>query len=122
MNRYVRLMLLCVCDMSLTVPLAIYVLYISTHGIPLAPWISWAETHYNWTRVDVVPSLLWRSSKESEICVELTRWLAVFCAFTFFALFGFATEAKKNYKKVFWAIASRCGLKRSTTPKPGLPS
>lgn len=60
MNRYIRLMMLSISDMSFTVPFSIYIMYIGTHGIELAPWISWAETHYHWNRVEVVPASLWR--------------------------------------------------------------
>nr|AOC97513.1 putative pheromone receptor [Flammulina velutipes] len=123
MNRYVRLMMLSICDMAFTVPLAIYVMYIDTTGIPLAPWISWEETHYHWNRVEVFPASMWRGVKESQITVELTRWLPVFCAFLFFALFGFASEATKNYKKVFWAVSKRVGYRpKPTAPKFTMPS
>nr|AGG68685.1 putative pheromone receptor [Flammulina velutipes]QHW03267.1 putative pheromone receptor protein isoform 5 [Flammulina filiformis] len=116
-TRYIRLMALSVCDMSFTVPFAIYVMYIGTAGIPLSPWISWDDTHYNWLRVQVVPAQIWRGISGYQITVELTRWLSVFCAFTFFALFGFASEAKKNYRKAFGAVSKLVGL----APKPKLP-
>ncbi|KAG7442035.1 uncharacterized protein BT62DRAFT_1079571 [Guyanagaster necrorhizus] len=44
-----------------------------------------------------IPALIWCSDYSYEISVELTRWLSVFCAFLFCALFGFASEAKKPY-------------------------
>nr|AGG68697.1 putative pheromone receptor [Flammulina velutipes]QPK40831.1 putative pheromone receptor [Flammulina velutipes] len=122
-NRYIRLMLLSIVDMSCTVPIAIYVMYIEKVGVPLSPWISWDETHYGWTRVDFVPAAVWRAIPAYHITVELTCWLPVFCAFTFFALFGFASEAIKNYKKAFWAIAKRVGYKpKPTPPKFTMPS
>nr|ADX23537.1 putative pheromone receptor [Flammulina velutipes] len=111
MNRYIRLMCLSIADMAFTVPFAIYIVYIQADGVPLSPYISWEDTHYHWNRVEVVPAFLWRGITAYAITVELTRWLAVFCAFTFFGLFGFASEAKKNYAKAFWAIAKLVGHK-----------
>ncbi len=123
MARYIRLMSLCICDMVLTVPLASYIMYIGSHGIRLSPWISWDDTHFDWNRVEVVPALFWRSVQGYEITVELTRWLAVFCAFFFFAMFGFASEAKNHYRLAFWWCAKRVGYQSKTTPpKFTLPS
>ncbi len=122
-NRYLRLMALALADMCCTVPLGIYIMYITSHGIPLAPWISWADTHFDFGRVVVVPAIIWRNDKAFAITVELSRWLAPFCAFTFFALFGFASEAKKHYKLAFWWCAKRVGYERKiASPKFKLPS
>lgn len=114
-SRYMRLMLLAVADIMCTIPLGVYVIYIGNKDVSLAPWISWSDTHYNFGRVAQVPALFWRSNKSFLISVELTRWLPVFCAFVFFALFGFASEAKKHYAIAFWWIAKWFGLKRPAT-------
>ncbi|KAL0952925.1 hypothetical protein HGRIS_007139 [Hohenbuehelia grisea] len=124
MSRYFRLMLLAVMDILCTLPLGIYSIYISTHGIPLAPWISWEETHFDFGRVATVPAIFWRSDKSFEIAVELTRWIYVFSAFLFFALFGFASEARKNYGNVIWWCAGKVGISQPATKhdKSSVPS
>ncbi|KAK7026810.1 a-factor receptor [Paramarasmius palmivorus] len=108
-SRYLRLIILSCVDALFTVPFSIYVVYIATHGVTLAPWISWEETHFNFQRVDRIPALFWRQNKSFTTSVELNRWLAVFCAFVFFALFGFASEAQKHYKLAFWWVAKKFG-------------
>lgn len=114
-SRYFRLVLLAVVDIMFTIPLGIYSIYIGNKGVGLAPWISWEETHFNFARVAQVPTLFWRSDRSTETAVELTRWLPVFCAFLFFALFGFAAEAQKHYRLLFWRIAGVFGFRPSST-------
>jgi pheromone a factor receptor len=122
-GRYIRLMMLSIIDMLCTIPLGVYSIYIGNKGVSLAPWISWEDTHFNFSRVGVVPSLIWRSDPSFQTSVELTRWLPVFCAFLFFALFGFASEAKKHYKIVFTLIAKPLGFRQppKVPPKTVLP-
>ncbi|KAF9462769.1 STE3-like pheromone receptor [Collybia nuda] len=111
-SRYFRLMLLAVVDILCTIPLGVYTIYIATKGVPLSPWVSWEDTHFDFGRVVKIPTLFWRSDPSFQIGVELTRWLPVFCAFLFFALFGFASEAKKHYAMAFWWVAKRFGFNR----------
>ncbi|KAJ7145534.1 pheromone A receptor-domain-containing protein [Mycena epipterygia] len=109
LNRYVRLMALASTDLLLTIPLSIYVLYINTSVVGLSPWISWADTHSNFSRVVLIPGIVWRSSELTVASLETTRWLTVACAFIFFGYFGFADEAMKNYRLVISAAARRVG-------------
>ncbi|EDR00817.1 STE3-like pheromone receptor [Laccaria bicolor S238N-H82] len=123
MSRYIRLMSLSIIDMMCTVPLGVYSIYIGNKGVKLAPWISWEDTHFNFSRVGVVPSLIWRSDPSFQTSVELTRWLPVVCAFLFFALFGFAAEAQKHYKMMFTFVAKPLGFGQppKVPPKAVLP-
>jgi pheromone a factor receptor len=114
-SRYLRLMLLALVDIMFTIPLGAYTMYIGNKGVRLAPWISWEDTHFNFARVAQIPTLLWRSDTSFTISVELTRWLPIFCAFVFFALFGFAAEATKHYALTFWWIAKPFGFSPSTS-------
>nr|AAP57492.2 putative transmembrane pheromone receptor [Coprinellus disseminatus] len=117
-SRYLRLMLLALTDMLCTVPLGVFTLYIGVKDVGLCPWISWEETHYNFSRVVTTPAEVWRSDLNSEVSVEFTRWLPVVCGFMFFALFGFAAEAKKAYSKIFSGAMARLGLDRKPAEKP----
>ncbi|KAF9040039.1 pheromone A receptor-domain-containing protein [Panaeolus papilionaceus] len=114
MSRYMRLILLALVDVLCTLPLGIYSVYSGNKGVGLAPWISWEDTHYNFSRVGLVPTVYWYNNTDFHTAVELTRWLPVVCAFMFFALFGFATEAQKHYKLAFSGIMKLFGIK----PKP----
>jgi len=109
-SRYIRLALLAIIDMMCTLPISIYSIYLGNKGVGLAPWISWDDTHFNFSRVDPVASLIWRSDPSFRASVELTRWLPVVCAILFFGLFGFASEAQRHYKLFFWAIMKPLGI------------
>lgn len=109
-SRYLRLVFLALIDIMCTVPLGVFTVYIGNKGVTLAPWISWEDTHFNFSRVGLFPALLWRSDPSIRTSMELARWLPVVCAFLFFALFGFAEEAKKNYRKAFWAVMKLFGV------------
>ncbi|CAL1697584.1 unnamed protein product [Somion occarium] len=111
-NRYFRLMLLSCLEMALTIPISSYSIYVNTAGLTLSPWISWADTHFNFSHVEMIPAVIWRSSHSYLISVEMSRWLYPCCAFIFFALFGFADEARRNYKLAFWAVAKCLGFRR----------
>nr|AWT58071.1 Pheromone receptor [Lentinula edodes] len=101
-SRYLRLMLLAMIDIMCTIPIGTYTIYISLQGVPLNPWKSWADTHFDFKRVGQIPAVIWRSYPTTYTSVQMTRWLPIACAFAFFALFGFAEEAMKNYRRVFW--------------------
>ncbi|KAF9261048.1 STE3-like pheromone receptor [Marasmius fiardii PR-910] len=124
-SRYIRLMLLSCVDIMFTLPLGSYLLYASINGVPLRPWISWEDTHYDFGRVGLFPAIVWRSNPQRLVALEFNRWLGVFCAILFFALFGFASEAKKNYSSAFWWTAKKLGFRKpqpkGTKPFSSLP-
>nr|AER51018.1 pheromone receptor [Lentinula edodes]AGL07754.1 pheromone receptor [Lentinula edodes]AWT57983.1 Pheromone receptor [Lentinula edodes] len=101
-SRYLRLMLLALIDILCTIPIGIYIIYIDLKGVPLAPWISWDDTHFDFGRVVLIPAVVWRADPATTAGLQINRWLPVICAFIFFALFGFAEEAMKNYRRAFW--------------------
>ncbi|KAI0060055.1 STE3-like pheromone receptor [Artomyces pyxidatus] len=111
-NRYFRLMLLAFIEMTCTVPLSAYSIYINTSGVTLAPWISWSDTHFDFGRIDKIPSVIWRSDHAFYVSVEMGRWIYPTCAFVFFGLFGFASEARKHYRMVWMFLAPRISLVR----------
>ncbi|KAF5353506.1 hypothetical protein D9756_007973 [Leucocoprinus leucothites] len=108
-GRYLRLMALAATDVVGTVPLAIFVIVTNAQGV-VPPWISWADTHSGFSRVDQFPAMLWRSSWRAETGLETTRWSCVACAFVFFAYFGFADEARKHYRSAVSSVAKRVGV------------
>jgi hypothetical protein len=113
-GRYLRLMPLGCMEMACTIPISIYNVYTAVHGLPIAPWISWEDTHYNFSRVVFVPVIIWRSDPSYRRGVEMTRRLFPTCALLFFILFGFAREAQKQYRRLFLALqVSHCCQSRS---------
>lgn len=122
-SRYMRLMALAVAEMLCTIPIGAYSIYINTAGVDLEPWISWSDTHYNFSFVEEVPAFEWMSNRSFTISVQMGRWVYPFSAFLFFALFGFAGEARKNYRLGYWWIAKRFGVvppsERTSKPVSG---
>jgi pheromone a factor receptor len=91
----------------------LYAIALNVHA-GINPWKSWANTHVRFSRVDQIPAMIWRTRPVMASSLELTRWLAVVCAIIFFAFFGFADEAKKNYRSVFQTVAKRVGISTGT--------
>ncbi len=102
-------MALAAVEASLTTPLACFSVYLNATGSTVEPYINWANVHYNFSRVEQIPSLIWRSDPMTVLSLELTRWVVVLCAFVFFGFFGFAEEARKRYRLVFWFFAKGLG-------------
>jgi pheromone a factor receptor len=115
LNRYVRLMCLASTDLLFTIPLAIWVLWVNVKVVGLSPWISWEDTHSNFSRVVQVPGIYWRSDPYTVASLETLRWATVACSFLFFGYFGFADEAMKNYRSAFYSVAKRVGYSTAAT-------
>jgi pheromone a factor receptor len=113
-SRYFRLMGLAGTELLLTVPLGCYSIYqnVSAHGASEAginKWVSWANTHYDFSYVGQYPALQWKASHTAVVNLELSRWALVICAFIFFGFFGFADEARKNYRLALTSFARKIG-------------
>lgn len=110
-SRYFRLMLLSCLEMALTLPLSIYSIYINTSGVPISPYKSWSDTHYQFWMVLQIPAFVWQGDQANAIAVEMGRWIYPCAAFLFFALFGFAEEARRHYRAAFWCVVRPFSLK-----------
>jgi pheromone a factor receptor len=99
-----------------TIPLGtFFIVYNARNGV--TPWISWADTHSNYSQVDQVAAFIWKNDPGTAIGFEVFRWSTVYCAFVFFALFGFADEARQHYRRVYTTLASRIGYSTFTLQK-----
>ncbi|KAH7911860.1 pheromone A receptor-domain-containing protein [Hygrophoropsis aurantiaca] len=109
-GRYFRLMAVAGIEVCCTLPLGAYSIYLNAAAQPIQRWVSWENTHYDFSRVGQYPALIWRSSSLTVLSLELSRWLVILCAFIFFGFFGFADEAKKNYRLAYFSVAKKVGL------------
>jgi pheromone a factor receptor len=109
-HRYVRLMCLAGFGSLCTIIIGSYALFRNATVEKVYPWKGWADTHADFSRVDEYPSLIWRNVPGMEGSIELSRWLNVLCAFTFFAFFGFAEEARRNYGSAAKSLARSVGI------------
>jgi pheromone a factor receptor len=107
-GRYIRLMAISAVEILGTIPLGtLLIVYNSKLGV--TPWRGWAHTHKNYSEVIQVPASIWKNEPDIVFFLEMYRWSLVLCAFLFFALFGFANEARQNYRRLYTSIASRIG-------------
>ena len=112
-NRYIRLMVISATEMLGTIPLGT-VWIVKADKLGVRPWRGWANTHKDYSVVHRVPASVWKNDPNSVFALEMYRWSLVLCAFLFFALFGFADEARQHYRRVYTSIASRVGYSTST--------
>ncbi|KAG6916884.1 hypothetical protein DXG01_004793 [Tephrocybe rancida] len=114
-NRYIRLMMLAGIETALTVPVGLVAIYQNSVIGHVYPWLGWADTHSNFSRVVQVPAVIWRSNGDSVRNLELDRFFTVLCACIFFSFFGFAEEARKHYRSGAQSVAKRLGISTSGT-------
>lgn len=113
-SRYFRLMALATIEIMCTTPITAYGVYLNATLSPIQPWRGFADAHYNYSHIGQYPSVVWQSNHYNVVAMELTRWSLVFCAFIFFGFFGFADEACKNYRKLYYTVAKRLETFRPT--------
>ena len=106
-NRYIRLIAFSTTQLFFALPISLYVVCYSSAIFGFRPWISWADTHSDYSQIDQYPSLLWRAEQDVQLALELNRWLTIVSAFLFFAFFGFAEEARKHYRLAYTSASSR---------------
>lgn len=112
-TMYFRFVCLSSIEVLCTVPLALFcIIYNLTALDHRFHWISWADTHYAFSKVWFYPSAVWRSPEHAayQISVEMTRWLNVFCAVVFFAFFGYTDETRKKLRRVLGAVTGCVGF------------
>ena len=118
-NRYVRLMAVSAAEILGTIPLGTLFM-VKNAKLGVNPWRGWAYTHEHYSVVYQVPASIWKNEATTGdvFALEMFRWSLVLCAFIFFALFGFADEARRHYRSVYASIVSRIGYPRSLLHRP----
>jgi len=110
MSRYLRLMALSMTELLLTIPLAIMTIAINATAMPVERWTGLADAHFEFSRVEQFPRILYSQNELFSRGLEFTRWMCPVSSLLIFAYFGFADEAIRHYKLAFWAIAKRFGF------------
>ena len=112
MSRYFRLMALAGVELLCTTPLSVFLMVLDATSEPVVPWISWDDTHYDFSNPRLIPAAVWNMDHWAVVGIQFNRWSGPLCAFVFFAFFGFASEARKNYYKAISKVLVACRLKR----------
>jgi pheromone a factor receptor len=116
-SRYFRLMALAMIEIMITTPVALFNIIMNLKT-PLDPWVSWEDTHFNFSRVGQFPALLWRQNPDAIVSIQLTRSITIVGALIFFMFFGFAEEARKNYAAAIQTCLRVTRLDRLTKLRP----
>ena len=115
-NRYFRLMALATMEIASTVPLSIYFICLNLSTEPISPWVSWSDTKWHFSRIDFIPAWVVNSNPTLKLNFTLNLWLFPACAFLFFAFFGVAEEARRNYKMLYYRLGKPFGILPSVNP------
>jgi pheromone a factor receptor len=108
---YIRLMIMSVVEILATIPLGSWIMATAIKA-GLGPWVSWANVHSDYSYIYKIPSTKWRRNWADS--PDVYRWLVVLCAFTFFTFFGFADEARNNYRCMYRWLVSLFGYSTSS--------
>jgi pheromone a factor receptor len=108
-SRYWRLVALSSVDFCFTIPIAVWNIVANLSAGKVHPYVSWEFAHWGYSRVFQFPRVVLEKSPIMVYLLETTRWAAVICAFVFFGFFGFADEAKKNYRLLASTVTKRLG-------------
>ncbi|KAI3595017.1 putative STE3-like pheromone receptor STE3_Mr7 [Moniliophthora roreri] len=103
-NTWVAVILIVCWPLAIGIVSTIY----SNMHVGIQPWVSWEDTHYDFWRVGLFPALVWRQLPYKSAAIEMSRWIPVVCAFTFFAIFGTSCEAKKFYLNAYENALTWC--------------
>jgi pheromone a factor receptor len=111
MSRYFRLMALAATHVFFIFPVDLFGTFSHLFFAPRKPWISWADTHQHLGQVRFTSHEVFSAQPRVKDLSNLARWEIVYSPFLFFMFFGLSSEARQDYKRIFWRIATPLGLK-----------
>jgi len=112
-SRYLRLIAISSVELFATIPFSTYFIVVGAYK-GFNPWKSWADVHKHYSVVLQIAGFTWKNTPDVAMSLEISRWSLVACAFIFFALFGFAVEAREHYYGLYKSLARCIGYSKST--------
>lgn len=97
--RYMRLMALAITEMCWGQSLGCYIIYLNVRENGVRPYTSWADVHYNFSRIALYPA--WVVPRWTMDRLLLSWWILPITAVLFFLFFGFSEEALEGYASTF---------------------
>ncbi|KAG9050519.1 a-factor receptor [Tulasnella sp. UAMH 9824] len=116
-GRYFRLMALAATEIICSTPTSIY--NMATNLQILHPWISWADTHLNFNRVEFMPFAWFKLYPRGWILINISRYSLPVGALIFFVYLGMSGESGTFYQKLFWKFAGALGFTTPSETSPG---
>lgn len=116
-DRYMRLMCFSSVELVVAFPLTLFELLTNIITIPIFPWISWEDTHFNFDRFDQYPAILIEQDALTTIHLGIPLWIVPILAYIFFIFFGLGREQINQYKRWFYTVLKPFGVK-PPAPRP----
>ncbi|KAG9093682.1 a-factor receptor [Ceratobasidium sp. 370] len=110
-GTYFRLMALASTEILFSLPFSLFLLINNVSSSSLNPWISWADTHSGFSRINFVPFVFINAQPATRALIEVSRWVTPAGAFYFFLYLGVPREARVEYLKMFWWVVKPLGFK-----------
>ncbi|KIO22104.1 hypothetical protein M407DRAFT_79537 [Tulasnella calospora MUT 4182] len=117
-GRYFRLMALAATEIICSLPTSIYVMVTNLKN-GIHPWISWADTHLNFNRVEFMPFGWFKLYPSAWILINLSRYMLPVCSFLFFVYLGMSGESGTFYRGQSWRLARLLGFPVPSETSPG---
>ncbi|CEH12852.1 pheromone receptor [Ceraceosorus bombacis] len=120
-NKYIRLMILAGAEVVITFPASVFIFGIAYATAPIQPYTSWADVHYEWNTVYLIP---WDSmSTALQVGVEVGRWLPILGGIFMFVIFGLTADARSQYVS-WWRVVTKPFLphREQTTHNGSIPA
>ncbi|VDB86832.1 unnamed protein product [Peniophora sp. CBMAI 1063] len=116
--NYIRVLAMASLDISLTLPIAIVSLVLTSSSRPdylgSLPWYSgWEATHSHWEPIGIPFSFVVSGGKYNKFIYYWYLWPAPIVSFVTFGIFGLTREARASYRRAFNVITRRCGWNSS---------
>ena len=99
-NRYIRLMCFSACDLLCGIPITLFYFCLNVKILIPFPGLTQAQ----FSQIIQLPAVVWRATTITELSIELNRWIIVWGAFVFFAIFGFTEESRNNYRAMVQSV------------------
>ncbi|KAG8977305.1 a-factor receptor, partial [Tulasnella sp. 427] len=108
-NTYLRLIALAATEILFSLPFRSYMLFLKLED-ELYPWVSWADTHYNFNRVEKRP-YGWVTAYPGFLTqVNVSRYSLPLGSLLFFLYVGLAGESGMFYRRQCWRLAKCLGI------------
>ena len=101
-DRYIRLISFSAVDLLCGIPVTVYYLFANIKDLDPFPGLK--QEHSDISQIIQIPAAVWRADTLGELSIELNRWITVFVAFVFFAIFGFTKESRDSYRAMFQSV------------------
>ncbi|KAG8948931.1 a-factor receptor [Tulasnella sp. 424] len=108
-GRYFRLMALAATEIICSLPMSTYTMVLNIQT-GLHPWISWADTHYNFNRFEKLPFGWFKLFPRNWILINISRYSLPVGSFIFFIYLGMSGESGQFYRRQFWKVARLLGF------------